>query len=95
MALVLPNDSAMQVTVEERWLLPAVLELIPAEYEVNTITTNAVEEGDWLRPFLDYFKHGSLPDDPVKRRQLQRRLPSYVYKANVLYRRSQIGRAHV
>src|SRR3954468_4346222 len=28
-ALVLPNDKSMQVTVEERWLLPAVLELIP------------------------------------------------------------------
>nr|XP_051211944.1 uncharacterized protein LOC127329471 [Lolium perenne] len=87
-ALVLPDDKSMQVTVEERWLLPAVLELIPPEYEVNSITTNMVEEDEWLQPFLDYFKHGSLPDDPVKRRQLQRRLPSYVYKAGVLYKRS-------
>jgi hypothetical protein len=87
-ALVLPDDKSMQVTVEERWLLPAVLELIPPEYEVNTITTNVVDEDEWLQPFLDYFKHGSLPDDPVKRRQLQRRLPSYVYKAGVLYKRS-------
>jgi hypothetical protein len=70
-ALVLPNDIPMQVTVEERWLLPAVLELILTEYEVNTITTNAVDEHEWLQPFLDYFKHGSLPDNPVKRRQLQ------------------------
>ena len=45
-ALVLPEGDVAQVTVEERWLLPAVLELIPEEYEVNTITTNAVEEGD-------------------------------------------------
>ncbi|KAM0833194.1 hypothetical protein ACQ4PT_064416 [Festuca glaucescens] len=87
-ALVLPDDKSMQVTVEERWLLPAVLELIPPEYEVNTITTNAVDEDEWLQPFLDYFKHGSLLDDPVKRRQLQRRLPSYVYKAGILYKRS-------
>ncbi|KAM0901363.1 hypothetical protein ACQ4PT_020050 [Festuca glaucescens] len=87
-ALVLLDDKSMQVTVEERWLLPAVLELIPPEYEVNTITTNVVDEDEWLQPFLDYFKHGSLPDDPVKRRQLQRRLPSYVYKAGVLYKRS-------
>ena len=87
-ALELPEGEPAQVTVEERWLLPAVLELVPEEYEVNTITTNTVEEDDWLRPFLNYFKHGSLPDDPVKRRQLQRRLPFYVYKAGVLYRRS-------
>jgi ribonuclease HI len=70
-ALVLPSDKSTHVTVEERWLLPAVLELVPEEGEVNTITTNAVEEDEWLQPFLDYFKHGSLPDDPVKRRQLQ------------------------
>ena len=87
-ALVFPEGEPAQVTVEERWLLPAVLELIPEECEVNVVTTNAVEEDDWLEPFLDYFKHGSLPNDPVKRRQLQRRLPSYVYKAGVLYRRS-------
>ena len=70
-ALVLPDNKTMQVNVEERWLLPAVLELIPAEYEVNTVMMNAVEEGEWLQPFLDYFKHGSLPNDPVSRRQLQ------------------------
>ncbi|KAM0875517.1 hypothetical protein ACQ4PT_036740 [Festuca glaucescens] len=87
-ALVLPSDKSTQVMVEERWLLPAVLELVSEEGEVNTITTNAMEEDEWLQPFLDYFKHGSLPDDPVKRRQLQQRLPFYVYKAGVLYRRS-------
>ena len=74
--------------MEETWLVPAVLELIPAEYEVNTIMTNAVEEGEWLQPFLDYFKHGSLPDDPVKRRKVQRRLLFYLFEAGVLYRRS-------
>ena len=71
-ALVLLDNKTMQVNMEERWLLPAVLELISAEYEVNTIMTNAVEEGEWLQPFLNYFKHGSLPDDPVLRCQLQR-----------------------
>ena len=74
--------------MEERWLLPAVLELIPAEYKVNTVMTNAVEEGEWLQPFLDYFKHGSLPDGPVSRCQLQRRLPFYLFEAGVLYRHS-------
>jgi hypothetical protein len=71
-ALIFPEGESAQVTtVEERWLPPAVREIIPEECEVSTITTNAVEEGDWLRPFLDYFKHDSLPNDPVERRQLQ------------------------
>jgi hypothetical protein len=87
-ALVLPEGEPAQVGIEERWLLPAVLELVPEECEPNTVTTNAVEEYDWRRSFLDYFKHDSLPDDLVKWRQLQRRLPSYVYKSGVLYRHS-------
>ena len=86
--LVLPNGEHAQVTIEERWLLPTVPKLIPEEYEVDIITTNAIEENDWLKPFLDYFKHGILPDDPVKKRQLQWRLPSYVFEAEVLYKRS-------
>lgn len=87
-ALVLPEGKPAQIIVEERWLLPAVLELIPEEYEVNHVVTVDDKEDDWRKPFLNYFKHGIMPDDPVERRRLQRRLPSYVYKANTLYRRS-------
>jgi len=52
-ALALPEGKSAQVTVEERWLLPAVLELIPEEHEVNTITACAVEDDDWFKPFID------------------------------------------
>jgi hypothetical protein len=48
----------------------------------------AVEADDCRKPFLDYFNHGTLPNDPVERRHLQQRLPSYIQKAGVLYRRS-------
>lgn len=85
-ALALP-DGETHIKVEERWLLPAVLELIPENYDVNTVMTTEADD-DWRKPFLDYFKHGSLPSDLVTRRQLQRRLPSYIFKAGVLYRRS-------
>lgn len=87
-ALVLPEGKPAQIIVEEKWLLPAVLELIPEEYEVNHVMTVDDKEDDWRKPFLNYFKHGIMPDDPVERRRLQRRLPSYVYKANTLYRQS-------
>lgn len=87
-ALVFQGDDPARIVVEERWLFPAVLELIPEEVETNTITTDAVDEEDWRQPFFDYFKHGSLPKDAVERRQLQRRLPSYIYKVGVLYKRS-------
>jgi len=65
-----------------------VLELIPESHEVNIVLSTETGDEDWRKPFLDYFKHGSLPSDSVERRQLQRRLPSYIFKAGVLYRRS-------
>ena len=87
-ALVLPDGEPAQIKIEERWLLPAVLELVPQEYEVNHILVMVVDESDWHKPFLDYFNHGILPKDLVERRRLQQRLPIYTYKAGVLYRRS-------
>jgi ribonuclease HI len=86
-SLALPDGEA-EVKVEERWLLPAVFDLIPENGDVNIVTTNNVHDQDWRKPFIDYFKHGTLPSDPVKRRQFQRRVPSYIFKVGVLYRRS-------
>jgi ribonuclease HI len=87
-ALVLPDGEPAQIKIEEKWLLPAVLELVLEEYEVDHVLVMAVEVDDWRKPFLDYFNHGTLPNDPVERRCLQQRLPSYIQKAGVLYRRS-------
>jgi ribonuclease HI len=85
-ALVLPDGELTQIKIEERWLLPAVLELLPEEYEVDCVSVMAVEEDDWRKPFFDYFNHGILPNDHVKRCCLQQRLTSYILKARVLYR---------
>jgi ribonuclease HI len=67
-ALVLPDGKPTQIKIEERWLLPAVLELVPEEYEVDHVSVMVVEEDDWCKPFFDYFNHGILPNDPVERR---------------------------
>jgi ribonuclease HI len=85
-SLVLPEGELALVKIEERCLLPAVLELIPQEYEVHHIVANTSGDDDWCKPFIDYFNHGTLPHDIVERRRLQRRPPSYVVKARTLYR---------
>jgi hypothetical protein len=48
---VLPDGEPAQIKIEERWLLPAVLELIPEEYEVDHESVMTVEEDDWRKLF--------------------------------------------
>ena len=45
-ALALPEGEPAQVQIEERWLLPAVLELIPQEYEVHHVVANISGDDD-------------------------------------------------
>jgi ribonuclease HI len=69
--LVLLDGEPAQIKIEERWLLPAVLELVPEEYEVDRVSIMAVKEDDWRKPLFDYFNHGILLNDHVERRHLQ------------------------
>jgi hypothetical protein len=71
--------------IEERWLLPAILELVPEGYEVGHVSLMVVEEDDWHKPFFDFFNHGILLNDHVERRRLQQCLTVYIIKAGVLY----------
>ncbi|KAM0848663.1 hypothetical protein ACQ4PT_054248 [Festuca glaucescens] len=48
-ALTFLDSQSVQVRVEERWLLPAVLEVVQEEREVNAIVITNVEDGDWLQ----------------------------------------------
>jgi hypothetical protein len=82
---VLPDGEPAQIKIEERWLLPTVLELVPEEYVIDSVSIMAVEEEDWHKSFFDYFNHDILPNDHVKRRHLQQCLTSYILKAGVLY----------
>jgi hypothetical protein len=52
-SLVLPEGEPSLIKIEERWLLPAVLELTPQEYEVHHIVANTSGDDDWRKPFLD------------------------------------------
>jgi ribonuclease HI len=65
--LVLPDREPTQTKVEEKWLLPAVLELVTEEYEVDRVSIMEVKEDDWCKQFFDYFNHSILPDDHVER----------------------------
>jgi hypothetical protein len=56
--LVLPDGEPVQIKIEERWILPAVLELVLEEFEVDHVSVMTVEEDDWRKPFFDYFNHG-------------------------------------
>jgi hypothetical protein len=43
---VLPDGEPAQIKIEERWLLPTVLELVPEEYVIDSVSVMAVKEED-------------------------------------------------
>jgi hypothetical protein len=43
---VLLDGGPAQIKIEKMWLLPAVLELIPKEYEVDHVLAMMAEEDD-------------------------------------------------
>ena len=46
---------------------------------------------EWTKPFLDYLSQGTLPEDKLLARQIQRRAKSYVILDGALYKRSTTG----
>jgi ribonuclease HI len=46
------------------------------------------ENDDWKQPFIEYFRHGTLPKDKRVADQLRKRVLRYAYVGNTLYRRS-------
>ncbi|XP_020080912.1 uncharacterized protein LOC109704570 [Ananas comosus] len=87
-ALSLPPDGVAEIRVEQRWLLPSVLEFFPSDYQDNVVTCTQVEVNDWRAPFIEYFKYGHLPEDRNKKIELQRRLSQYTYHNDTLYKRT-------
>jgi Integrase zinc binding domain len=55
------------------------------EYQETMITE---EDDDWRQPFIEYFRHGTLPKDKRAADQLRKRVLRYAYVGNTLYRRS-------
>jgi ribonuclease HI len=55
------------------------------EYQETMITE---EDDDWRQPFIEYFRHGTLPKDKRIADQLRKRVLRYAYVGNTLYRRS-------
>ncbi|GFZ10534.1 hypothetical protein Acr_21g0011330 [Actinidia rufa] len=47
-----------------------------------------VDKEDWRQPFIEYFKHGRLPDDVFQRMKLKGRAPQFAFFNDTLYRRS-------
>jgi ribonuclease HI len=45
-------------------------------------------DDDWRQPFIEYFRHGTLPKDKRTADQLRKWVLRYAYVGNTLYRRS-------
>lgn len=87
-ALTLPSEGEADVRVEQRLLLPPMLDIVSDQLQATQAECSPVEHPDWRLPFIEYFKHGRLPDGPAKRIELRRRLPQYLLHNDILYRKS-------
>lgn len=87
-ALTLPSEGEADVRVEQRLLLPPMLDIVSDQLQATQAECSPVEHPDWRLPFIEYLKHGRLPDGPAKRIELRRRLPLYLLHNDILYRKS-------
>ncbi|MBV8801981.1 MAG: reverse transcriptase-like protein, partial [Gammaproteobacteria bacterium] len=87
-ALRLPDNGKVEVIVEERLVLPPILEMLPKIESVNTVDFSKSQEEDWRMPFIEYLKHERMPEEKNKAIELKRRIISYTFLQDTLYKRS-------
>ena len=86
--LRLPDAGIIEITVEERLVLPHVLEIVPQTEEVDANEIDESQGADWRLPFIEYLKYGRLPTEKNKVIELKRRVLSYTFMNDTLYKRS-------
>lgn len=81
-ALALPPEGELTVSLKDRRLLPSTLDLVPEqeEDEVQVSFTEVEQVEDWRKSFLDYFRHGRLPDVKESSSQFQKRMAAFAYR---------------
>jgi ribonuclease HI len=87
-ALTLPDNGKVEVIVEERLVLPHVLDILPQAEMINIVDSQTSHEEDWRTSFIEFLKYGRLPSERNKAIELKRRIMSYTLLNDVLYRRS-------
>jgi ribonuclease HI/transposase InsO family protein len=87
-AITLPDDGNIEVVVEERLVLPPVLQALPHVESVNKVDASKSQEEDWRVPFIECLKYGRMPEDRNKSIELKRRIMSYTLLQDTLYKRS-------
>ncbi|BFG37692.1 hypothetical protein CerSpe_239660 [Prunus speciosa] len=69
-SLMLPDEMDIQITIEERHLLPPAIERIEEVVASNVITAFECEKEpddlDWCYPIIEYLQHGKFPSDARK-----------------------------
>ncbi|XP_019260811.1 PREDICTED: uncharacterized protein LOC109238788 [Nicotiana attenuata] len=88
--LSLPDQT--QVAVCQRWVVPPPNDYEGEKSEVEHIASVLeVEIEDWRQPLIDYLCYGILPENPLRKMEIRRRAPRFLYYKNTLYRRSFDG----
>src|SRR6266699_2631752 len=67
------------------------IEIPPQTYSPSSDPAENQFTPEWTKPYLDYLSQGTLPEDKLLARQIQRRAKSYVILDGALHKRSTTG----
>ncbi|XP_070014441.1 uncharacterized protein [Nicotiana sylvestris] len=86
-SLTLPDQA--QVTICQKWVVPPPNK---SENELkHIVVVSEAEEEEWRQPIIDYLSYKILPENPMRRTKIHRRVPRFLYYKDTLYRRSFEG----
>ncbi|XP_070007813.1 uncharacterized protein [Nicotiana sylvestris] len=85
--LILPDQA--QVTICQTWIVPPPNEAKVEENELkHLVAIFEVEKEEWRQPIINYLCYGILLENPLRRTEIRRRAPSFLYYKDTLYKRS-------
>ncbi|XP_070010950.1 uncharacterized protein [Nicotiana sylvestris] len=92
-SLALPDQA--QVTVCQKWVVPPPNEVEGEDNELkHLVAISEVEKEEWRQPIIDYLCYGILLENSMRRTEIRRCAPRFLYYKDTLYRRWYVNRPY-
>ena len=84
-SLALPGVEA-RIPICQRWVIPPHFDdEYNDEMEANAISVVEIKKGGWRQSLINYLQHGKLPKNLLRRTNVRRCAPLFIYYNGTLY----------